>query len=168
MMRLFPFLLLFFLLTRVLAQVYPLHPSVGDTLDRLEKLDYSLFPEVNNQGFNYAVIQYRENNFYLDAGYENKDSLQSFLLSQENIIEAQQNIEKINAYYRYEKEAEKKTSSSNSLNSSSKINNLRLDGPMSEQMKKESRMNVRLEEDARRMQEFQQGLRPREIHIEFK
>lgn len=167
-MKLFPFLLLLLFLSRAAAQVYPLHPSVGDTLDRLEKLDYSLFPQVNNQGFNFAVIQYRDNNFYLDVNYETKDSLQAMLLSQETIIEAQQNIEKVNAYYRYEKEAEKKKSSSNSLSSSSKVNNLRLDGPMSEQMKKESRMNIRLEEDARRMQEFQQGLRPREIHIEFK
>ena len=35
---------------------YPLHPSVGDTLEQIEKLDYSLFPFIDNEPFDYGVI----------------------------------------------------------------------------------------------------------------
>jgi hypothetical protein len=50
----------------ILAQgVYPLHPSVGDTIDLNEKLDYSLFPKVDNNNFVYAIIGFNNNNFQL-------------------------------------------------------------------------------------------------------
>ena len=159
-------LVLFFLSFKLTAQdVYPLHPSIGDTLDLLEKLDYSLFPEVENNGFQYALITYRTDAFFLTSHFDN-DSVASTKLDQETIIEAQQNIEKVNAYYRYLKE--KETTEKNSTIHTDKAPPIRLEGPMSDKMRKEARMNVRLQEDARRMQEFQQGLRPRELHIEFK
>ncbi|MDB9964356.1 hypothetical protein OAD50_04725 [Vicingaceae bacterium] len=89
------------------AQVlFPLHPSVGDTIDSVEKLDYSLFTNTDNKEFNFAIIQYINSNFTL---VENRSEEQlnglltkindSITLTQEQIIKEQQKIEKINSYY---------------------------------------------------------------------
>lgn len=171
-------ILLFFcilLIQNVNSQnVYPLHPSVGDTIDVTEKLDYSLFPEIENSGFQYATIQFKKNKFILEiverdidkeTGLEIETSYGQDL-SQEKIIEEQQKIQKINAYYKYlaEEATKPKKQPTQAIQKSVPI---RFEGAMSEKMKKEARMNLRLKEDSRRMQEFEMGLRPREVRIEF-
>ncbi len=146
---------------------YPLHPSVGDTLDLLEKLDYSLFPFAENTDFNYGVIRFQEDHFELHSSYVGGDSI--FSLSQEQLVEAQQNIEKINAYYRLKAEEAKKPKEE-----------VHFDGrptgkkpvffneSTSEQIRKEARMNMRLQDDAQRMLDNQRGIQQNQLRIEFK
>ncbi len=168
-----------FFLTIISAQdVYPLHPSVGDTIDVDEKLDYSLFPKIDNDGFQYATIQFKGEKFVLivnsidlidkEVGLE-AETVSDIDLSQEEIIEEQQKIQKVNAYYKYLAEEASKPKKS-VVSAPGKAVPIRLEGAMSEKMKKEARMNVRLKEDNRRLQEFEMGLRPnpRELRIEFK
>ncbi len=154
--------------------VYPLHPSVGDTIDRDEKLDYSLFSKSPNDGFNFATISYINSGFVV---IENRSRKQpnglirqyhdTIPLAQEQIIEEQQKIQKVNAYYLYlAKEAEKPK-----VEEQPKIDQkipIRFEGPISKRMEKESRMKARLIEDQRRMQDFQMGLRPREMMIQIR
>lgn len=153
-------------------QIYPLHPSVGDTIEKVEKLDYSLFPQDQNDGFQMATIQFKGENFHLviqtldqETGLEIETTR---VISQEEIIEAQKNIEKINAFYRLMAE-EKKKEKTERLEKHKQSLPIRLEGKMSEQMKKQARMNIRLKEDARIQREFEMGLRPsKEINIQFK
>lgn len=147
---------------------YPLHPSVGDTIDQYEKLDYSLFPSVDNRSFEFAMILFENDNYFLDltdtTGNRSKQSV-----SKEELIEAQQNIEKINDYFRLmaAEKSKEEQKQSEILRDNKKIP-IKLDGPMTDQMRKEARMNVRLKDDARRRTEFEQGLRQNSLHIEFK
>lgn len=156
--------------------LYPLHPSVGDTIDLNEKLDYSLFPKVENNNFVYAIIDFNNNNFQLYTLLEEiideetglvlayRDSL---ILKQKQIIEEQQKIQKINAYYHYlAEEAKKPTQKENFPVLERKIP-VRFDGPIAERMKKEARMKTRLADDKRMMNDFQMGMRPREVRLEF-
>lgn len=147
---------------------YVLHPSVGDTIERLEKLDYSLFPFLENDAFEMATIGFENESFFILAEYDNSDSSLHRLLTQEEIIVAQQTIEKINAFYRRQaKEAEKSTPP---INMVERIPNKRatLNAPMNEKMLKDVRMYQRLREDEIRRQEFINGTRPNQIHIEFR
>ena len=156
--------------------LYPLHPSVGDTIDLNEKLDYSLFPKVENKNFVYSIIGFNNNNFQLYTLLEEiideetglvlayRDSL---ILKQKQIIEEQQKIQKINAYYHYlAEEAKKPTQKENFPVLERKIP-VRFDGPIAERMKKEARMKTRLADDKRMMNDFQMGMRPREVRLEF-
>ncbi|MBL4707900.1 MAG: hypothetical protein JKY48_05600 [Flavobacteriales bacterium] len=160
----------------VLSQnVYPLHPSVGDTIDINEKLDYSLFSVIDNNGFQYATIGFEKNAFKLSIliiKIEEETELEietsyTLDLTQAQIIEEQQKIQKVNAYYKYLAEEAKKPKIEPST-SPQKSLPIRFESAMSEKMKKEVRMNLRLKEDSRRMQEFEMGLRPRELRLEFK
>ena len=149
------------------AQTYPLHPSIGDTIDRNEKLDYSLFPSIANQYFELATISFEEDSFYLVIAFKNLDSTQKMLLSKAALIQAQQNIEKVNQYYRYKANQPKDTNSYKSSLGEHKSRPIRMDGPMTEQMKKEARMNIRLREDERRRREYEQGIRGQQLYIGY-
>ncbi|MCB0802252.1 MAG: hypothetical protein HND54_06600 [Bacteroidetes bacterium] len=149
--------------------VYPLHPSIGDTLHAIDKLDYSLFPDISNSDFQFGTISFENDTFYLNANYINQ--FQKFALSKESIIEAQQNIEKVNAYYRLKAKED--------LESTQKAENYYGDKPsgktpvflneaMNDQIKKEARMFLRIQEDAQRLRDHQNGIRPNEIRIQFK
>lgn len=159
---------------------YPLHPSIGDTIDLNEKLDYSLFDSVPNANYKYGVIEFYNNNFYLrvesqdnsninlETGLEIENySSEKLLLTQEKIISEQMKIEKVNAYFKYVAEEAKKPKKDPRI-SVSKPPSLRIEGPMSDQMKKEVRITSRLKEEQRRSRDFEMGLRPRNAFIEFR
>ena len=161
-----PFLALS-IFTYAQQQYYPLHPSLGDTIDRNEKLDYSLFPSIGNQDFEFATIIFEKDSFYLMIRYLNDDTYQKKQLSKTDLIQAQQNIEKINKYYRYKANQAKDTNTYQSSLGEQKSRPIRMDGPMTEQMKKDARMNIRLREDARRKREIEQGIRGQEFFIGY-
>jgi hypothetical protein len=157
--------------------VYPLHPSVGDTIDLNEKLDYSLFPKVDNNNFIYAVIGFNNDNFELYTLLEEivdeetglvlsyRDSL---IVKQEQIIEEQQKIQKINEYFHYLAEEAKKPKQKESFPVLERKIPVRFEGPIAEIMKKEARMKTRLAEDERMMNDFKMGMRPREMRLDFR
>ncbi len=166
--------LLLFSIFCLAQDVYPLHPSIGDTIDSNEKLDYSLLPNSANKGFNYATIKYINAKFVLIESRTRKQPNglmrqynDSTALPQEQIIEEQQKIQKINAYYKYLAEEATKPKKEEYKPKDKKIP-IRFDTPVSKKILKEARMKTRIIEDQRRMQEFQMGLRPREMMIEFR
>jgi len=161
------FVLFFFLSTPSFSQdIYPLHPSIGDTLESIEKLDYSLFPKVENTGFDYAVIKFQKERFILYTYYNSEEN--SIALSQEEIIEAQQNIEKINQYYRLKANQENQTEEDQSLSDRpSGKTPVYFNDVMNDQIKKEARMYLRLKEDAQRMKDHQNGISPNQLRIDF-
>lgn len=147
---------------------YLLHPSVGNTIERQEKLDCSLFPFLENDDFEMAVIGYEDQAYFILAKYSDIDTMSRKLLDQEQIVNAQRNIEKINAFYRRQAKAQTEESPSINMMKQQANSKATLNAPMSEQIKKDIRMNQRLRDDEIRRQEFMNGTRPNQIHIEFR
>lgn len=148
-------------------ETYPLHPAVGDTISLMEKIDYALFPEISNKQFAFLTITYAESRFYLKS-YDSISMLISIDTAFiEEIVEAQKNIEKINAYYSIK--AEGNTSSESVMFTKNTKQTL---SPFSynvkEKPQKEARMEVRLSEAKKRSHERQKGYRPSSILIELK
>lgn len=163
--KLFILSILFSIIVQAQKDIYPLHPSIGDTLSLVEKLDYSLFPNISNQSYNFGYITFESDNYVLNVHQKEKKS-EKIILTQAMVVEAQQNIEKVNQYYRL-----KATLDSSRQQSDVKLEKkapILFNENMNEEMRKKARMDWRLKEDARRMQEFEQGLRPNELRIEFK
>lgn len=163
----------FISLTAFSQDVYPLHPSVGDTIDVNEKLDYSLFSKSMNNGFNYATINYINSSFVLIENRTRKQPnglfrtyTDSTLLAQDQIIEEQQKIQKINAFYQYLAEEAEKPKVVEYEAPAKKLP-IRFEGPISVKLQREDRMRARLKEDQRRMEDFQMGLSPREVGIQL-
>ncbi|MEQ8908926.1 MAG: hypothetical protein RIC95_07025 [Vicingaceae bacterium] len=150
-------------------QYYPLHPSIGDTLERIEKLDYALFPKVKNPDLVYCLIDFKDNGYRLLAFYQGNEQPKEHSLSQKEIIEAQQIIEKINAFYRRKAKTDSlEAKKALYPNRPSGKTPTYTQGVMSERAKKEARMFIRLQEDRRRMEQQQRGIQPNRMHIEFK
>jgi|GEM_PF-1377523 len=165
--------LLLFSIYSSAQDIYPLHPSVGDTIDLNEKLDYSLFPKSPNRGFNFATIKFLNSGFVLIENRSRKqpNSLirtfkDSTSLPQEEIIEEQKKIQKINAFYLYLADEAAKPKKEEYKTVEKQIP-VRFDTPVSKKILKEARMKTRILLDQRRMEEFQMGLRPREMRIQF-
>ncbi len=91
--------------------------------------------------------------------------MQQNAISQLDLITAQKNIEKVNAYFRFK--AADTLKNENLFNDNNK-KPIQVQSALSNQSKKELRMQLRLKEDAIRMREREQGFRPNEIRIEFK
>lgn len=163
--RLFVIALLISVGSKAQIAIYPLHPSIGDTLSQIEKLDYSLFPDIPNQTYDFGFITFEENNYVLNVLQKDKDSTK-IILTQSMVVEAQQNIEKVNQYYRLKATLDStKRSSGPTLEKKAPI---LFNESMNDEMRKQARMDWRMKQDAIRMKEFEQGLRPNELRIEFK
>jgi hypothetical protein len=164
------FFLFYLLIKSVNSQpYYPLHPSVGDTIDRIEKLDYALFPKIENPELLHCFIDFENDQYFLLAFYQGKQEAQKIGLTQEEIVEAQQNIEKINAYYLRKRRSDSLQAIKDEYpNKPSGKAPVLMNGSLSEQAKKEARMYRRLQEDRRRMENHRRGIQPNEIRLEFK
>ena len=85
---------------------FQLHPSVGNTIEFNEKLDYSLFTQSANGGFEFATIQYIDTNFvHIETRIFSEgvrpviNSKDTIIFAQAVILQEQKKIEKINVYY---------------------------------------------------------------------
>jgi hypothetical protein len=98
------------------------------------------------------------------------DTAKSFPLDHSEIVEAQQIIEKINAYYRTKDQPSSSYSESVVKKSKSKTSASPLiqQSQMSEKAQKEARMQLRIEADQKRLRDHERGLRPNNLHIEFR
>jgi hypothetical protein len=131
---------------------YPLHPSVGDTIELIEKLDYALFPKAKNPDLTYCLIDYHQDDgeFKLLVKYQNQSEFLVLPLSKDELIEAQKNIEKINQFYKQQAIRDSIAATENKFpNKPSGKAPVIMSGPMLERAKKQARMYQRLEEDRR-------------------
>lgn len=156
-------------LTAIAQSLYPLHPVIGDTLEVIEKRDYSLFPKVSNKALNYCLIYPDSNQLKLKAVYDG-DSTATFDLEHSEIVEAQQIIEKVNEYYRSKENTTDDYSRSVVMKkkSSTATSPLLQQGEMNKKAQKDARMQLRIEADRQRIKDHERGLRPNNLHIEFK
>lgn len=90
--------ILFSVIISALSQeaVIILHPSVGDTIDKIEKTTYYLFPDVNDSIYQSGVIYTAEDSFILH--FNTLSGLMTLVLDSTEILKAKNNIEKIIQY----------------------------------------------------------------------
>jgi hypothetical protein len=72
--------------------IYILHPAVGEIIDRYEKTDFALFPEVSNSKFEYGYIKQAGGNFWLKS-HLYPDSMVTRQLDTSEIKQVERNIE---------------------------------------------------------------------------
>ncbi len=78
-------------------KVISLHPVIGDTIDKNEKRNYLLFPEIDNASFETGQIILKNNVTYLC--YQTGGNQQMKAIDSVKISEYQKNISKISAYF---------------------------------------------------------------------
>jgi hypothetical protein len=151
--------------------LYPLHPSIGDTIDVTEKLDYSLFTNSSNEGFKYATIQYINKNFtFIERKMITNSNGSTVLfndssvLTQQEIIIEQRKIQKVNSYYAT---LAKRTEQKQSIEVSEKKIPVRFTAPLAEQRILRTMRFCTFDETSW-MSSFELGLRPTEVQLEKK
>lgn len=143
-----------------------LHPIVGDTIDKDEKVNYLLFPEITDSLFIYCQINKVADKYYATS-FLVRDSLLTIQLNGTEINLYKENIEKLNAYYSSQPESD----SINNLRAfilrdgnSFKIVDIIIDN---EKISNEARSEERLKEDAERLKLQKQGADPGGLYIDF-
>lgn len=80
-------------------QLIVLHPSVGDTIDRNERNDFLLFPEITIPDFESATIHSKTDKFYLHVS--SKSGLDIIEIDSTTIKQSREHIEKLLKYFAY-------------------------------------------------------------------
>lgn len=141
--------------------LFVLHPLVGDTIDKMEKMNYFLFPSIKNDDFKYCYIIQSNDHFFVNS-YTLSDSISIRQIDTTEIRQYIVNIDKFHAFYLNRakndslKQAEKLDLNFNSINST--YNNNQLVGEQSkERISKEVKRDNRIQADAVRASRIKQG-----------
>jgi hypothetical protein len=150
--------------TNCLAQdsLFILHPLVGDTIDKTEKLNYLLFPSIKNVDFKYCYIILSNHQFFVNS-HTLSDSVNIQPIDSAEIRQYIVNLDKFLAYYSNKakndslKQAGKIDLNFNGYNSN--YNNGQLVGEQSkERIIKEVERDNRMKSDVERANQTKQGL----------
>ena len=141
--------------------LFVLHPLVGDTIDKTEKMNYFLFPSVKSDNFKYCYIIQSSNHFFVNS-YTLSDSISIRQIDTTEIRQYIVNLDKFRAYYLNRAkndsltQAEKIDLNFNGLNPT--FNNDQLVGEQSrDRISKEVRRDNRIKSDAERAGRIKQG-----------
>jgi len=80
-------------------QLIVLHPAVGDTIDRNERNDFLLFPEITNPDFKSATIHLKADEFYLHV--LSKSGFDIINIDSIAIKQSREHVEKLLKYFAY-------------------------------------------------------------------
>lgn len=137
-----------------------LHPVVGDTIDKNDKIDFSLFPEIDNSTFKHCFISYSAKKFNLNS-YTLAGSVAVRPIDTTEIRQYMNNINILVDYYANEI---KRDSIKNNENPSLSLNDRKPDlnrnlisTDTRNKIKFEMYQNERLKSDAERMKLKKQG-----------
>ena len=78
--------------------LFVLHPLVGDTIDKAEKINYFLFPSIKNDDFKYCYIIRSNDQFFLNS-YTLSDSVSIRQIDTTEIKQYIVNLDKFLAFY---------------------------------------------------------------------
>ena len=78
--------------------LFVLHPIIGEIIDRNEKIDYLLFPEIKDSIFNYCSIKHEGDKYFVNSHLVS-DSINIIQLNISEINQYQKNIDKLYDYY---------------------------------------------------------------------
>lgn len=142
--------------------LFVLHPLVGDTIDKTEKMNYLLFPLIENVDFKYCYIIQSNDHYFLNS-YTLSDSVSIRSIDTTEIKQYIVNLDKFSAYFSNQekndslKKAEKLDLNFNGIQS--RYNNAQLVGDQSkDRILKEMERDKRMKSDAERAKLIKQGV----------
>lgn len=157
----FLFGLIFCVHCRAQDTLFVLHPLVGDTIDKTEKMNYFLFPSIENDDFKYCYLIQSNDHFFVKS-YTLNDSIHIQQVDTTEIRQYIVNLDKLHTFYLNKakndslKQSEKIDLNFNGI--SPTYNSNQLVGEQSkERIDKEVRRNNRLQADAERAGRIKQG-----------
>lgn len=161
-----PFIIIFFGLifsANCYAQdtLFVLHPLVGDTIDKAEKMNYFLFPSLKNDDFKCCYIIRSNDHFFVNS-YTWNDSLSIRQIDTTEIRQYIVNIDKFHAFYlnraKNDSLRKNKKFDLNFKDPVSSYNNEQLVGEQSrERIIKEVNRDNRMKSDVERANQTKQG-----------
>ena len=80
------------------SNLFVLHPQVGDTISKTEKIKFVLFPEIDNQNFQSGTITYSAEGYFLHYKIQGNE-IATKQLSDSEINQYRINLDKLNEYY---------------------------------------------------------------------
>lgn len=141
--------------------LFVLHPLVGDTIDRNEKLNYLLFPQITDSDFKYCTLSHSENGYFVNTTKIDSSATVNQIDSTE-INQTVARLDKVMDYYLNQeqndsiKNAQKKTLDLLGQPSNFKMDNL-LGEDTKERIFQEVRSENRIKDDAERLEYNKQG-----------
>ncbi len=163
MNRIIAFLTVFLLNLNVYSQknLYVLHPLVGDTIDKIEKIQYMLFQEIADSNFRHCYLTFSDGEYFVNTctlnGSIHITQVDSSLINRYKV-----NIEKLNQYYltRAKNDTgkiDKKMSIDDEILKVSNTNDKILTPNTKDKILNDIRNTNRLNNDAERAKNFKQG-----------
>jgi hypothetical protein len=146
--------------------LFVLHPLVGDVIDRNEKIDYLLFPEINDSLFSYCQIKQVEERFFV-ISHLVSDSVITIQLNISEINQYNKNIDKLHEYYSSQPDEDTLINLKALIlkeGNSFQIIDITID---SDKLSNETRAEDRLRDDADRLRLQKQGSDAGGIYIDF-
>ena len=112
------------------TNIIPIHPSVGDTIDRSEKIKYILFEEIKNEDYFFSIIAINQADTSIT--YYKKIDTVKIKITRKEIFAITYNINRLNAFYNSNEEASnpnfiRKPSSASSSDDNRSINEKNLE-----------------------------------------
>lgn len=163
MKNLIVFLIMFFVCTLSYSQsnLFVLHPLVGDTISKTEKIKFVLFPEIDNQNFQNGTITFSAEGYFLHYQTQGNE-VATKQLSDSEISQYRINLDKLNEYYT---NLSKNDSLKGKVKSVVEIKNVN-DGEINKNLindetknkiVKEAIMDTRMKEDAEQLNQIKKG-----------
>lgn len=163
MTRLTVLLMTIVLTGHCLAQgnLFVMHPLLGDTIVKSEKLNYFLFPQINDSNFKYCTITQSPEGYFANTHTLND----SVYITPIDSAQMRQTIVKLDLVMQYYSEQEKKEASKGAQQASPSFiepdptypKDRILDADSKDRIFKETRRDARLRDDAARSKQVRQG-----------
>ena len=163
MRRLIILLVLLIISVELSAQdsIVVLHPVIGELIDKEEKVNYLLFPEIEKNTFNYGSVIYLDTNYYFMFNHHD-DSISLMRLDSAEIIIYRNNINKLFQYYSNESKDSLEDNNIKSKvlrpekNTNAEVKSINMDY-YRDDILKEIRINERLRYDAEQRRRIDEG-----------
>ena len=136
--------------------IFILHPSVGTIIDKYEKMNYLLFPEIKDTSFQYCYIKPLKGKYGLFSYFRN-DSLSITKIDSLDLSQYQTYISKLDEYYSNKSKPDTLQSIDKKNIEFYNFKHDNLNPDMLKDIKNESIRNARLKEDEDRMKRIQRG-----------
>lgn len=146
--------------------IFILHPSVGATIDKNEKLNYLLFPEIKDTCFQYCFIKPLKGRFAIYSFFRN-DSLSISKVDTLELVNYQTNISKLDEYFSNQSKPDSLKSTDQVKKDNQTMKYDILSPNTIKDIKNETRRDARLKDDEERMNRYRKGneLAPVDIYL---
>lgn len=146
--------------------IFILHPSVGAVIDKNEKMNYILFPEIADTSFQYCFIKPLKGSYCIFSYFRN-DSLSISSVDSLDLVKYQTNISKLNEYFSNQSKPDSLKSTDQVKKDNQTMKYDILSPNTIKDIKDETRRDARLKDDEERMNRYRKGneLAPVDIYL---